>query len=94
MPFVEQEPRPFTQEGIKRLNPDQHGVYGILGGDTCIYVGKGDIRERLLRHLGGDIPCILRENPTHFVCGVTAKADNREKELITEFDPVCNRRVG
>ncbi len=94
MPFTEQEPLPFTQAGIEQLIEDQHGVYGIFRGGTWIYVGMGDIRRRLFDHFGGDNPCILRENPTDYVSELTANASDREKELIAELDPICNRRVG
>ena len=94
MPFIEQEPLPFTQAGIEQLIEDQHGVYGIFRGGTWIYVSMGDIRRRLLDHLGGDNACILRENPTDYVSELTANANDREKELIAELDPICNQRVG
>ena len=95
MPFIEQTPRAFNREGIERLNPNQTGVYGLLKKDVWIYVGKGDIRQRLLDHLNGDNPCITREGPTSFVANVTSGDPSaRERELILELDPVCNIRVG
>ena len=94
MPFPEQEPRPFTQANVQSLDPEQHGVYGLFKQDEWIYVGKGDIRQRLLDHLNDDNPCITRENPTHWVGEITANADAREKELIVELNPACNLKVG
>lgn len=108
MPFMQQEPRSFTRETIENLNPDQYGVYGlfrrshtiasILGGTDgeveWIYVGMGDVRERLLDHINGGNSCITQNTPTHWVAEVTANADARERELILELSPVCNRRVG
>jgi hypothetical protein len=94
MPFPHQEPRPFTREGIEWLGSNQYGVYGIFRAGAWIYVGKGDIRARLLDHLNGDNPRITKENPTHYVTVVTANADKTEKELIIELNPIANRKVG
>lgn len=94
MGFIAQDPRSFTRAGIEWLNPDQHGVYGIYRSNAWIYVGKGDIRARLLDHFNGDNACILREGPTHYLCEVTRNADSREKELIVELAPICNKRIG
>ena len=91
MAFAQQYPRPFTRAGIGELNLDHYGVYGISVGDAWIYVGKGNICERLLAHLNGDNDCILQHGPTHYVCEVTAtaNADSRERELIVELMPIC-----
>lgn len=95
MPFPKQEGKPFTRANIEAITPDQFGVYGLYKGATWIYIGKGDIRERLLAHYNGDNACITRENPTHFCTWVTANADAEEKKLTTEFDlPICNKKVG
>jgi len=95
MPFPKQEPRAFTVSNVEALNANQIGVYGLFRQDTWIYIGKGDIRQRLLDHLNGDNPCILQEEPTHWVDLVTeGDPSQREKELIAEFDPICNERIG
>ena len=95
MPFIEQEPQDFNRGSIEHLKPNQNGVYGILRKNTWIYIGKGDIRERLLDHLNGDNPCILSEAPTHFVAEVLQDDPSSEEQvLISEFQPICNRRVG
>ena len=98
MPFPDMNnPRPYTKADIERLNPDQNGVYGIFNAQGWIYVGRGDIRDRMLRHVGGDNPCINRHSPTHWVNEVTrsdAAMELREKTLIIELDPACNERVG
>jgi hypothetical protein len=94
MPFVQQTPRLFTKQGIEALNMNQIGVYGIFKANSWIYVGKGDIRKRLLEHLNGDNPCITRNFPTHYVTEVTSDSDNREKQLIVELKPACNKKVG
>lgn len=67
MPFPEQQKRPFTKTGIEVLTQNQIGIYGIFNDTECIYIGQGDIRERLLRHLNGDIPCILLKKPIYYL---------------------------
>lgn len=95
MPFPTQAPRAFTRANVEALNPNQNGCYGLFvsqGG--WVYVGKGDIRKRLLDHLNGDNPCITRNRPTHWVDVVTNDLDRMEKALILELTPTCNKKVG
>jgi len=95
MPFVSQTSRPFTRQNIESLNVNQSGVYGLLKTGVYIYIGKGDIRQRLLDHFNGDNPCISRHQPTHWVGEVvTGDPSSREETLIMEINPVCNQRVG
>ena len=95
MPFPEQTPRAFTKENVTALDVGQMGCYGLYrDGGSWIYVGRGDIRERLLAHLSGDNPCIISGNPTHWVDVVTADHVAVEKKLIVEFTPVCNKKIG
>jgi hypothetical protein len=54
MPFPQQPPREFTREDIERIPPGQIGCYALFRGLECVYIGKGDIRERLLAHFDGD----------------------------------------
>ena len=95
MPFPAQTPLAFTKAAIGALNANQDGCYGIFGANNApIYVGKGDIRDRLLAHVNGDNPCILKAGPLVAYAEVTAAMEAREKVLITEFDPICNKQVG
>lgn len=95
MPFPQQNALAFTKAGIEWLNPNQTGCYGIFRADgTPIYIGKGDIRDRLLAHFNGDNPCILRNLPAHYLTMVINPPDAAEKALIVEFNPLCNQRVG
>ena len=94
MPFPRQDPRLFTRAGIEWLAPNQKGCYGIFRSNAWVYVGRGDLRQRLLDHFNGDNPRITRENPTHYVTVVTADDVNMEKTLILELDPIANRKVG
>lgn len=96
MAFAQQDPRAFTRSDILALNAGQMGVYGIFKVGSWVYVGKGDIRERLLSHLNGDNPCILNAGPTHWVGEVCTDPEmsRREKALIAELQPPCNDRIG
>ena len=97
MPFIQQTPREFNQYNVDSLNANQYGVYGLFKQGTWVYVGKGDIRQRLLSHLNGDNPCISRLQPTHWVGEVYSNepsATEREKQLIVELSPICNEKIG
>ena len=94
MAFPKQESRQFTRANIEALSPNQNGCYGLFKQGTWIYVGKGDIRTRLLAHFNRDNSCIARQAPTHWVDMVTANMDQMEKDLILELDPLCNKKVG
>jgi len=95
MPFPAQQPRSFTKQNVEAINPGQMGCYGLfINQGGWVYVGKGDIRARLLAHLNGDNPCIIRNRPTHWVDVVTNNMDALEKALIIELSPTCNRKVG
>ena len=94
MPFPTQTPRLFTKAAIEVLNPNQNGVYGIYRQDRWIYVGRGDIRDRLLSHVAGNNPAITAERPTHFVTMVTPNDEAIERQLIIELLPVANKKIG
>ena len=96
MAFTAQTSRFFTKQDVESLNPNQYGIYGIFRQGQWVYVGKGDIRQRLLAHLAGDNPAILAWRPTHWVGEVCSDPhmSNREKQLIVELNPPCNRKVG
>jgi len=93
MPFTHPA-RPYTRADIESLDRNQTGVYGIFRGGTCIYVGMGDIRDRLLAHFNGDNPCITRQAPNQWAGELVNPPDNRERALIIELNPACNQRVG
>jgi len=95
MPFIQQTPMPFTRQNIEALDMNQKGVYGLFRQNVWVYVGKGDIRQRLLDHLNGDNPCITHQWPTHWLAEITnGDPSTREEQLILECQPTCNRRVG
>lgn len=93
--FPPQTPMPFTKEAIEQLCPYQFGCYGLLNQAGFVYIGKGDIRTRLLAHLRGETnPLISLFIPTHFMIVVTPHYDQCEQFLIRQYVPVANRRVG
>lgn len=95
MPFTQQTPRQYTRKNVEALRANQEGVYGLFKQGQWIYVGKGDIRQRLLDHLNGDNPCVSRQGPTHWVDEVIqGDPSAREKQLIIELTPSCNQKVG
>ena len=95
MPFVAQTPRLLTENNVKMIRLNVNGVYGLVRNNIVVYVGKGDIRERLLAHLRGDNPLITRFAPTHWVDEIVVGDPSfREKQLILEYRPACNQKVG
>ena len=93
MPFVN-EMHPYTREDALRLTPNVKGVYGIFRGDKAVYIGSGDIGERLLAHLNGDNPCIISNTPDLWTGEIFAGDPTvREEELILSYDPICNRVI-
>lgn len=94
MPFPQQNPLAFTRANIENLNPNQLGCYGLYIQGEWIYIGRGDIRQRLLDHLNGDNDLITYAAPTHFVTAVSANPEALERDLIRECNPRCNRKVG
>jgi hypothetical protein len=95
MAFPNQIPLEFDRINIESLNPNQFGCYGIVNhGGTMVYIGKGDIRARLLEHYNTDNTCIKRNLPTHYVTALSDNPDRLEKSLILEYNPVCNKKVG
>ena len=94
MPFPRQDSQPFTKAGIEVLNPNQNGVYGIFRSDAWIYIGRGDLRTRLLAAFNGENPRITRERPTSYVTLVTSNDVAMERALILELNPIANQKVG
>lgn len=96
MAFAQQTVRTFNRADVEALNQNQSGVYGIFKQGQWIYIGKGDIRKRLLAHLAGDNPAILAWRPTHWVGEIhlDPQMSIREKQLIIELNPPCNQKIG
>ena len=95
MPFTNNTVRTFDRSTIQSLNLNQNGVYGIFNDREWLYVGRGDIRTRMLAHLNGDVPGLVQARPTHWVAElVFGDGASREKQLILELQPRFNQRVG
>jgi len=94
MPYKGQSRFLFRRESIESLRINPMGIYRLYRDALCIYIGKGDIRKRLLEHLNGDNPCITREAPNYWDFEEIINMDEREKQLIRELDPVCNKKMG
>lgn len=95
MPFPATcQPIPYTRQQIEAQAKGLIGVYGIFNRSEWIYIGKGDIRARMLAHFDGDIPCINNHRPVAWYGFVTNDADRLEKILIREYSPCCNQRIG
>lgn len=93
MPFPPQVPKMFTRMNVEALKRGQMGCYALFKAGEWIYVGKGDIRQRLLSHLNGDDPAIIRSGPTHWLEVVTNDYHRVHRGLITELTPSCNSEV-
>ena len=92
MPFPH-EMKSYTKASILNLKPDQNGVYGIFRGDRAVYVGSGDIRDRMLAHIDEDNPCITQNTPNQWTSFlVSGDPTGREGELIQEYSPICNKQ--
>ncbi len=75
------------------MAPNAEGVY-ILGDadQTPVYVGRSDnIYERLSEHPDPSNSCLQRKNIKYFAFEETYNSEQREQELIEEYDPECNR---
>ncbi|MDX1616695.1 MAG: hypothetical protein R3300_20480 [Candidatus Promineifilaceae bacterium] len=91
MKFPAQEPRPFSRSSIAQA-PDQEGLYGLFraesDGERFIYIGYGNIRERLEQHLDGIPPEILKEDPEFWVVAYTSAIERTLVELIENLQPL------
>ena len=86
--------KPYTRQEIESLNPNQSGVYGIFRDSVAVYIGSGDIRARMLAHFNGDNACINSNTPNQWTAEViSGDPIPRERQLILEYQPVCNQRV-
>lgn len=94
MDFSNAEAFSFDEGTIKTFNPGQIGVFGIYRRDAWVYIGRGDLVAELLRYVRGENPRILAERPTYFCAIVTDDDVALEKELIRQYRPIANERVG
>jgi len=82
----------FQRESILRNAPECSGVYGLFSA-FWIYVGEAEnLRARILKHLEGDDPCIVRYRPSGFAFEPASPEDrhDRRQYLMKELQPLCN----
>jgi hypothetical protein len=92
MPFPQQDRKLFTRAAVEPIRPGLKGCYGLFRGEECLYIGKGDIRRRLLAHLEGDNAWISRSFPSYWLAVTAAEVDALERELISEYRPELQLR--
>lgn len=93
VPWISGNRYEFHQQNVDG-SPNADGVYGLVRGETKIYVGGGNIRNGLQSHYRGDNPCIKLEKPSHYYRQARSDWKNREKELVEAYDPICNKQIG
>lgn len=75
--------------------PNSEGVYLLsesASEDGIIYVGRADnLNERLSEHPDPNNPCLQRRNISYFAFEITNSSEGREQDLISKYDPTCNR---
>jgi hypothetical protein len=95
MPFKSFNPHSFTQPAILANAPASPGVYGISSAREWIFIGEAaDIRDCLLMHLKEPDSMLMSRHPTGFVFEMCHPAlrNNRQDQLVLEYEPICNRR--
>ena len=82
----------FQRESIVQNAPECSGVYGLFNA-FWIYIGEAEnLRARILEHLKGDDPSIVRFQPSGFAFERISPNDRlrRHEQLIRELQPLCN----
>ena len=93
MPWNGSELCIYEMASIVRHTPTASGVYAILSLGRWLYVGEsGSLRGGLSLQFSGGNPCLSGRDPTHFMYELVPDGDRaaRRRELIFEFQPVCN----
>jgi len=89
MIFPPQKPRLFDRASVEAFAAGIVGCYGLFCRDRWVYIGAGEIRERLLAHLDGDHPWTANHQPTHWVLVETAEYATVANDLVLACGPVC-----
>ena len=93
MPWNGSGPCNFEMASILRDTPTASGVYVVLSLGRWLYVGEsGSLRGGLSLQFSGANSRLAEHHPTHFMYELVADAERaaRRRELILEFQPVCN----
>ncbi len=94
MPWMGSEARNYDIASIMRHTPRASGVYVVLSLGRWLYVGEsGSLQGGLSLQFSGSDSHLAGQHPTHFMYELVPDADRaaRRRELILEFQPVCNR---
>lgn len=88
----------FNRPSITANAPESAGVYMLYSQNVCVYIGKAtNLRDRMLAHLtNSHSDLITAAKPALFAFELVQPAflEAREKQLILEFCPQCNQRLG
>jgi hypothetical protein len=92
--FPPQKPQLFDRAAVDAIRAGVVGCYGLFRRDRWIYIGGGDIRQRLLAHLDGERPWSTSEQPTHWVSVETTDYAAVTDDLVLACGPLCNAPPG
>jgi excinuclease UvrABC nuclease subunit len=85
----------WSKSWIEYKAPNAEGVHSIRDKEVkVIFIGKGNIRQRLLSHWNRENPTdasILDHDPATFQFELTNRPAEREAELIRELKPTCRQ---
>ena len=75
--------------------PTSEGVYLLseaASENGIVYVGRADdLYQRLSQHPDPENSCLQEKDISYFAYEVTNDSEDREKELISDHNPDCNR---
>jgi len=75
--------------------PTSEGVYLLAetaSESGVVYVGRADnLYERLSQHPDPKNSCLQRKSISYFAYEVNSDSEDKEQELISKYDPECNR---
>ena len=85
----------WSKSWIEFKAPSAQGVYSLRNKEgKVIFVGKGNIRQRLLSHWNrqnSTDAVVWNYNPCSFRFELTDHPADREAELIQELKPICRQ---
>jgi excinuclease UvrABC nuclease subunit len=85
----------WSKSWIEFKAPNAQGVYSIRDKEgKVIFIGKGNIRQRLLSHWNRENSTdavVWNYNPCSFRFELTDHPADREAELIRELKPTCRQ---
>jgi len=96
MPWNNKVGYPLTEQNVVSRVPPTSGVYGIYRDNNWVYFGESDnLSRRLHEHLSDASHAMHRYAPLHFSFEVLPLGRvARQDQLICEFNPACNQKLG